>query len=122
MLCNEPNCSPTAALRTLSNRVCTPNHARALGLGGHHLVGHLRDGKFVGCSIEADRNCVSRWLLPSGDKHDYEAGKPVPRSECQPSCECTGNLGYYFADLPHTEGKKVLQPYNYGKTYGEVRT
>ena len=59
--------------------------------------------------------------VPGDKKSDYEAGKPVPPAECQASCECTGNRGCYFSDLPFKTNKTTLQPYNCGKSHGEVR-
>ena len=53
--------------------------------------------------------------------YDYEAGKHIPPSECKASCECTGNIGYYFSDYTYKTNKTTHKPYNYGKDYGHVR-
>ena len=92
----------------------------SVGVDGRRLIGHLRDRKFFDCSTRADSKCASQWLLPDGAKHDYETGKSVPLAQCKASCECTGNRGYYYSDLPYNRGKTTLQPYNLGANYGEV--
>ena len=50
-----------------------------VGLGGHRLIGHSRDGKFFNCSTKTDRNCVSHWLLPG--RGEFKKNPPCARGQ-----------------------------------------